>query len=288
MIGSIFHGKLGADVYRDRRQQINLPGSVGAVNGQFWTDRIFESQINSDLLITFNRDITDEINANLTIGHNVNEVFIESAFDRGQNLVDPTLFIPDNATVNTPSDEILRHRRIYGAFFDLNLSYNNYLFLNITGRNDWNSTLPEDNQSFFYPAVSASAVLSEMLDLQSNILSFAKVRASWGQVGAGTDPFLLEFTFIPQTDIFQLFGVDNAYPFNGIPGFAGTNQIPNSTLVPEITTSYEFGVELQFLKSRVVLDATYYNASTDDQNRRSKRGTCHWFFQLSCLMLEQW
>ncbi|GAA0194471.1 SusC/RagA family TonB-linked outer membrane protein [Fulvivirga kasyanovii] len=257
--------KLGADIIRDKRKQIYVPNSVGAANGQFWTDRIFESQINSDLIVTINRNLTDGLNANLILGHNVNEIYVESSFNRGQDLVDPQLFIPDNATVNTPSETVLDRRRLYGVFFDLGFSYNDYLFLNITGRNDWNSTLPKDNQSYFYPGVSASAVLTDAFDLKSNILSYAKLRAGWAQVGGYSDPFTLQFTFIPQTDIFQLFGVDNSYPFNGIPGFAGTNQIPNSELEPEITSTFEVGTELQFFNSRLILDATYYHSTTDNQ-----------------------
>ncbi|MEQ8646862.1 MAG: SusC/RagA family TonB-linked outer membrane protein [Cyclobacteriaceae bacterium] len=258
--------KVGADVYSERRMQKTSPGSNSDPLGAFWTNDLFESNINSDLFVTFNHQITNDLSATLMLGHNVFEQYVESNFNRAQQLVDPNLFIASNAIINAPDDQILDHLRLIGAFFDLNINYKGYLFLNVTGRNDWNSTLPKENQSFFYPSVSASGVLSEIFDIQSSTLSYLKLRANYAEVGNGTDPFQLDFLFSPQTSIFQLFGVDNAYPWGpGIPGFGGPTNIPPLSLIPERTSSWEIGTEMQLFKGKVLLDATYYNSTTSNQ-----------------------
>ncbi|MGK7394407.1 MAG: SusC/RagA family TonB-linked outer membrane protein [Candidatus Cyclobacteriaceae bacterium M3_2C_046] len=259
--------KVGIDLYTERRKKLSAVGSVGQASGGFWTDDIFEEQINSDFFININRNINPDLGFSLLLGHNVNEQYVQSAFNRAQELTDPLLYIPDNARINTPEFEVVNHIRIIGLFFDLGLSYKDYLYLNITGRNDWNSTLPKENNSFFYPSVSASAILSDMFVINSSILSLAKLRANVSQVGSGTDAYQLGFTYLPQTSIFQLFTVDNSYPFRGIPGFEGTDlqPPPPGTLQPEISTSWEIGTDLRFFNNRIGLDFTYYNVTTTDQ-----------------------
>ncbi len=257
--------KIGADVYSERRLQKTAVGSVSNTKGEFWRDDLFESQVNSDFIVTLNRQVNSDLNVNLILGNNVFERYLDSRFNRGQELTDPKLFIADNALINAPSDEVIDKTRIVGVFFDMGLSYKDWAFMNITGRNDWNSTLPKESNSVFYPSISGSVILSDALELNSNILSFAKVRGSFGQVGNGTDPFVLEFSYFPETEIFQLFGVDNNYPWNGIPGFSGSSTIPPSNLKPELTTSWEFGTELQFFDGKILLDATYYRSKTADQ-----------------------
>lgn len=258
--------RVGADVYLEDRQQIFAQGTVASPLGEFWKNKLFESNINSDLIVTISKNLTDDINLTSTLGHNVFERFLESDFNNGQELTDPTLFIANNATINTPSEAVLDRTRIYGLYFDVGLSYRDFLFLNVTGRNDWNSTLPEESRSFFYPGVSTSFVVTDAFpSLKNNILSFARVRGNFAQVGNGTDAFALDFVFFPETDIFQLFGVDNNYPFRGVPGFFGVGTIPPITLVPERTNSWEVGAEFQLFEGRLLVDATYYNSSTRDQ-----------------------
>ncbi|MCV9389033.1 SusC/RagA family TonB-linked outer membrane protein [Reichenbachiella ulvae] len=255
----------GADIYTERRLQRTAVGSVSKPEGEFWRDDLFESQLNSDFFITVNRNIGEDFNVNLLLGNNIFQRYLESSFNRGQGLTDPLLYIGDNALVNSVQNAVLDQTRIVGVFFDLGLSYKDWAFVNVTGRNDWNSTLPEENNSFFYPSVSASVILTDALNIDSNILSFAKLRGSWGQVGNGTDPFVLDFSYFPQTDIFQLFGVDNTYPWNGIPGYAGSGTIPPQDLKPELTTSWEIGTELQLFNGKLIVDATYYSNRTEDQ-----------------------
>jgi outer membrane receptor protein involved in Fe transport len=128
------------------------------------------------------------------------------------------------------------------------------LFLDFTARNDWSSTLPSNARSYFYPSVSASAVVTDLLSYPKDVLSYGKVRASWAQVGNDADPYQLAQTF-------RAGGSWNS----SLPEYYENLTISNSTLKPEITTGIELGVDLKFFKNRFGLDFTYYNQSTQNQ-----------------------
>jgi len=130
------------------------------------------------------------------------------------------------------------------------IAFRQYLFLTVTGRNDWSSTLPLDNNSYFYPSVSLSSVITDMFDVQSNILSFGKLRLSWAQVGNDTDPYRLNNTFNYGTLSQSV----------TVPG-----EIPNSQLKPEIASSYEVGMDVRFFENRIGLDMTYYDMTSRNQ-----------------------
>ena len=148
----------------------------------------------------------------------------------------------------------IRKSQMNSLFGSLELGWRNALFLNATARNDWSSTLPTGENSYFYPSASVSAVLTELLGFQNRVLSFAKVRASIAQVGNDTDPYQLAQTF------------RSGGSWNGsIPEFYENTIIANATLKPEITTGTEFGLDLRFLKGRIGLDMTYYKQTSRNQ-----------------------
>ena len=129
------------------------------------------------------------------------------------------------------------------------------LYLDVTGRNDWSSTLPDDNNSYFYPSVSLSAVLTDMFDVSTtSALSFAKLRLGWAQVGNDTDPFRLNDFFVFS---------DSPWGDNAIA--SPSNVLPPADLKPEQQTSYEIGADVRFFRNRLGLDATFYNSISKNQ-----------------------
>jgi hypothetical protein len=144
-------------------------------------------------------------------------------------------------------------KRINSLYGFARFAYDDKLFLDVTGRNDWSSTLPTDNNSYFYPSATLSAIASDMFTLPSWV-SFAKVRAAYAEVGNDTDPYrLLSF-------------YQNEIPFDGsTPILTESALIPNADLKPEITASYEFGLDLRFFQSRMNFDLTYYDSTTRNQ-----------------------
>lgn len=153
------------------------------------------------------------------------------------------------ADEGAPSKKMIRS--IYAS---TSIGYNDYIYLDLTGRNDWSSTLPKSNRSYFYPSVGLSFIPTELLKISENDF-YGKVRASYARVGNDTDPYnLVPYFNFTSTNIF------NGYKYASL-----SSVLPAADLKPEITTSYEFGVDLKFLKGRVNADITYYQANSKNQ-----------------------
>ena len=152
---------------------------------------------------------------------------------------------------------------MFGAFTDVSLSYGSYLFLNFVGRNEWSSTLPKDNRSYFYPGVSTSFIFSEAFNVDKSILSYGKLRASYGKTARDASVYLT-YNYFSQGSVADGFTDGITFPYNGFPGYTYPNTINNANLKPEFTTEYEVGLDLRFLKDRIGLDVSYFtNENTD-------------------------
>ena len=149
------------------------------------------------------------------------------------------------------------HTRLFSVYGDINLNYKNFANLEITGRNDKTSVLDPSNNSYFYPGVSGSLVLTDAIPgMRSDFLSFLKLRASWNKTGnADINPYLLSATF----------SQGDGFPFTGLPGYSADNTSYDRFLEPEFINSFEVGFESGFLNNRIYLDATYYNQKNTNQ-----------------------
>lgn len=272
-----FTGRAGTDVSRDFRRRVTRKGTIGAATGNFISDNLYNRNLNIDVLGTINKNIGEDITLQLIAGYNIFEQ--ESRFERwvSSDLAADELYSYANATLNAPSNQFsntpVSLQRLMGAYGDLTISYKNWLFLNITGRNDWNSTLrnpglpiEEDDISYFYPAVNLAWAFTDALGIESDILSFGKVRANYAQVGSSVGPYSLEFTYLASPDVFTQFqATNNTFPFAGQIAFEATGTLPEPFLVPQQQNSYEVGAELNFFLGRLNLDVTYYNQLTENQ-----------------------
>ena len=152
----------------------------------------------------------------------------------------------------------LYEKEIQSLYAFANLGYKNFLFLDLTARNDWSSTLPAENRSYFYPSVSASWLITGMLDelgvgYNKDFLDYGKIRASWALVGKDTEPYQLATTYGSTTDATGLITITQ-----------NTTQA-NANLKPEMANSWEVGTEWHFFKNRLGFDFTYYNTTTRNQ-----------------------
>lgn len=255
----------GTDFYNEFRRGVTRQGTIGSLTGDFYQANIYNRIINNDFLITVDQKITEDLSLKVIGGYNVYEAFYRRDLSDAQQLTVDELYNFSNAgsvvTTNTSNK-----RRIVGLYGDVGLSYKDFLFLNVTGRNDWSSTLPIDNRSYFYPSVSTSFVFTELLkDRNVDWLSYGKLRASYANVGSDTDPYQGVFTYAPISAAFAQYGYGSTFPFNGVLAFSSPATIPNLDLKPQNQASYEVGAELRFLQSRINLDVTYYNTNTSDQ-----------------------
>ncbi len=211
-------------------------------------------------------DQAGDITLNATAGFNwfQRETNSVTGFTVG-GLVVPGWYHLRNSILAAESDEFSTQYRIYGLLGNVSLGYKNALFLEYSARNDWSSTLPEENNSFFYHSVGASAVLSEFIDVSDDILSYLKLRTSFGTTGKDAGLYLLESVFEGNPTLVGLGDFAITYPLNGQAGFTVGNTIGNPDLKPELTTTFEIGADVGLWNNRVNVEYTYYNSKHSDQ-----------------------
>jgi hypothetical protein len=262
--------RLGIDNYTDRRKQIFAKSSNQRPAGQVLEDVFYRSELTGQLLLNAKKNdiFLEGLNANLLLGNEINQRKYQNVSVQGDQLTIPGFYNVNNATVFTNGTGELNYvRRLVGAFGQLSLGYNNYLFLELTGRADRSSTLPENKNVYFYPSASASFVLSDALKIQSNILSYAKVRASYAKVGNDAPPYQLENVYGPGTygnNVAQV-NLPITTGTTTLSGFAASTSISSPELSPEFTTSFEGGFNVGLFKNRVSIDFAYFKEKSTDQ-----------------------
>lgn len=249
--------RTGTDLWTDTRISVTRNERIKSFNERtqsFYEDVLRRQETNSDFLLTFNKYLTDDISVNVQAGGGHRTNYYKRNYIGVNDVTINGLYnVANNSTTNTNRSRI-EEKEVNSLYAAASFGYKNFLYVDVTGRNDWSSTLPAENNSYFYPSVSTSVVLSELLDLTDSPLTFAKVRASWAQVGNDTDPYRLTQVFTPQD------------PWNSsTPTFSENSVIANNGLKPERTTGIEFGTDLRFFNGRVGMDLSYYNQTTTDQ-----------------------
>ena len=259
-------GRVGTDFFTENRRAVTRKGTRGRLNGQFETNDMFEKELQTDLIGSFTFDLSPDLGLKAIVGHQFNQRTVRRSRVLSEGLNIDQLYTFANAQSNVPSNFTSR-REIFGAYGDISLNYKNYLFLNVTGRNDWSSTLPVENNSYFYPSTSLSFLLTEAFpDLRKNgILNYAKIRANVANVGSDEDPYQLSFTYNPLTQATDIYTFNILYPIGGASAFGATNVLPPTNLLPQRQNSWEAGGEFSFFDSRVNLDLTYYRTINYDQ-----------------------
>ncbi|MBX2840308.1 MAG: SusC/RagA family TonB-linked outer membrane protein, partial [Flammeovirgaceae bacterium] len=247
----------GTDVWTDTR--VNITRDARIKSGTARTEAFYEEvlrrqETNSDFILSYNKRFGDGYSINAQVGGANRTNYYKRNFTSVNDVTINGLYnLANNASPNTNRSAI-SEKEVNSLFGSFSFGFKDYLFVDVTARNDWSSTLPADNNSYFYPSVSVSGILTEMLNIQSDVLSFAKLRGSWAQVGNDTDPYSLAQVYA------------SSDPWNAsTPVFTQSDGIANSELKPEITTGKEAGLELQFLNGRIGLDASYYDQTSSDQ-----------------------
>ena len=242
----------GRDFFMQHYKAVSVWGSAGNAHEGAISEFNRESEkITSTMILTFDRKLTDEFTLTALVGNNIQTDFARNSFIEGERFRNPTLHSINNLQEIRTSQSTAR-RRIVGVFGDITLDYNRYLVLGVTARNDWSSTLPLENRSFFYPSYSFAFIPSEFFEGNlADVLSFAKLRASYAQVGKDAPPHRLTQTLT------QFFGINGGWrndPFAG-----------NPMLKPEITTEFEIGADFRLWQGLFNIDFTYYERKSDDQ-----------------------
>lgn len=245
--------RTGTDFYNDKRKIKVAYGTNGTPFGSYEEDVYRVNETNTEGRLQYTKKLNQDFSIDLLGGGNIGTILNEENDQIAPKLAVAGLYTLSNSRDPLVSSNYYGKLKTYSAFGSAQLGFRNYAFLNVTGRNDWSSTLPEENLSYFYPSVNGSLVLSEALDIKSDVLSFLKLRGGWSKVGKATTPYQLINTY------------NFTAPFGGNPQQSAASIDLNSSLKPETTTSGEAGFEAGFLRDRVHLDVSVYNTNSINQ-----------------------
>lgn len=248
--------RMGIDSYTTDDSKVIAAGGVYKLDwqkGMYSENSYRYKYLSTNLMTNFNKSFGD-FNFNLMLGTSTDDTRTWSNYRMAWNFEVPEFYSFDNATnENRDFSSSRTQKRLIGVFGEFRADWKNMLFLTVSGRNDWSSTLPIENRSYFYPSVSGSFVFTELLP-KVNWLSFGKIRASWARVGKDTSPYALETALWPSQSF-----------LGGLTGVSNYWQAGNAALKPEITESTEVGLEMRFFNNRLRFDYAFYTNNSYNQ-----------------------
>ncbi len=255
-------GSFGYDQYSDNRKAGVDINSAGNPQGQVFNQTVFNEDINTQLLFLTEQNLGDKIVFNGLLGYDGYKT--ESQFNStlGNGLTIPGFFVVSNTASQAVAESIGR-KQLDAFLADAKFAYDNTLFINGTFRNDWSSTLPEDDNSFQSYSFGASFVFTELW--QNDVLNYGKLRGSYGKTGNDA-PIFSTLTYYNAAAAGGDGFIDaNQFPIFSNVAFERSAQLGNPNIRPEVTTEYEIGAEFNLFNSRLKLDVAYYNKTTEDQ-----------------------
>lgn len=254
--------RLGFDTYNEQRvyNQNERPWrtEAGQTSGSTDQQRFTRTSINDDLILSLaNTPVMQDMTVSGLAGFNIVDRANDNLSGYGDDIIIPELYNLYNFLEQTVRGDLTERRRLMGLYAQATLGYKEWAFLNLTGRNDWSSTLPLEKNSYFYPSAALSVVFTEALGWQNEWLDYGKLRLSVAKVGSDAPPYRLRTTYGGAGNV--------TWPFNGTQGFLQSNSLGNPVLKPESTTEYEIGTDLRFLQGRATLELSYYDKRSYDQ-----------------------
>ena len=240
--------RVGMDTYGDRRQS-RRPAQRAFRQGLYREQDIYLQELNADVLATYTKDLSDKFSLEVNAGASTFRQIISNKIAQTNDLALPGIYSLGNAADMLAITQVDTERKLNSVYGTAELSYDDKLYFDVTARNDWSSTLPVGNQSFFYPSVGLSAVISKMTELP-DFISYLKLRTGYALTGNSTRPGV----------------INNSYNLGVTPGSVtnGTT-FTDQNLQNEKTEAIEFGIDLRLLDSRLNFDIDYYNYTTTDQ-----------------------
>lgn len=246
--------RVGADVTDTKTKRITKPGHHFYRGGRMDLNTISSGELNTDLVFTAKKDITSDLNVVVNAGGSLSKRTYQGYYQFGENFKIPTKFFLNNAAnILAPNETPLTIKKVNSAFASANFAYQDFLYVDLTSRNDWSSTLGEENRSYMYNSASVSAILNNFVDPEQKLFNLLKLRAGYAQVGNDTDPYQL----------YQTFDVPGQ-GYLGLTTLSAPSIKLNEDLKPEQVTSIEFGLEGSMLNNRLNFDISIYDKETTD------------------------
>ena len=245
--------RTGNDYYTDRRKIRVAYGTNGTPFGSYEEDAYTFNENNTEARLDFSKPLNEDFNLDVLLGGNIRTSTLENNDQKANRLAVSGLYTLSNSRDPLISSNFYNKQKVYSVFSSAQIGFRRYAYLNLTARNDWSSTLPAANRSYFYPSVNGSFIFTEAFDIASDVLTYAKLRGGWSKVGKDATPYQLMNTY------------DFKAPFNGNPQQSLNAIELNPDLKPETTKSTEAGIELGFFDNRVRLDFGLYNTNSINQ-----------------------
>ena len=225
-------------------------------------------EIDQNFMLTYDQQILEDWHVNAQLGFNGNERTYKSLDASVTNLTIPMWYNLSNSAEIPSTSQSEWKRRYLAVFGSAEFAWRNMVYLTLQGRNDWSSTLPVNNRSYFYPGVSLSFLFSELLKPeQRDILTFGKFRVAWGRTGNDAGVYMTNSVFAQAAAATSGFGNGSSFPFTkvGVNAYSLGNTLGSQDLSPEMTTEFELGLNMAFFQNRFSFDAAYYDRNTDKQ-----------------------
>mgnify|MGYP000773147294 FL=1 len=247
----------------------NNDGYVTEVAGNYTEKRIERMQLNHDFMLSYNHNFGEDLSLGVIAGFNANERKYSELSGSVNSIDVPGFYNLTNSRQPAVSEQYKSTRRLVGLYMNADLGFRDYLYLTLTARNDWSSTLPQKNNSYFYPGATLSFLLTDFLEkkgVNTGIVDFAKMRVAYGMTGNDADLYYVYDRFVAASSSNPGYpNVDDlTFPLNGVNSYSVSNRLGNSNLKPELTSEFEVGLEANFFKNRVGIDFSYYNRYTKD------------------------
>ena len=242
-------GRIGQDYSNDRTTTVTPTGTAYLPRGGMTEISGKSSEMNADFLLSAQKKLNSNFGIDVGVGGNLRRWKSEIQTSGGDQFNVPFLYALQNLNNKTNVRFDQPRLEIQSFYYTAELSYKGMLYLNTTGREDWFSTLPEENNHLFYPSVSASFIVSEVLKM--NWLNYAKIRGAWANTSGGAEPYATKLYY-------SIDGSVNGYPI----GVNTNSNVPNSLLEPYRMRETEFGIETKMFNSMIGLNITYFNRNT--------------------------
>ncbi|HLP52897.1 MAG TPA: SusC/RagA family TonB-linked outer membrane protein [Chitinophagales bacterium] len=271
-----FTGRFGSDNYTDSRFQkwrkityTNWDTEKTLV-GKYSEDIYRVGQYNADLIVQGMHTFKEKYMISVLVGGNMNVNNTKNTYAQTAGLAVDDLYTFENSQDRPTLNNIVYRKNLASIYYDVNFGYKNFLFLGTSGRNDWTSTLAKGKNNYFYAGANVSLVLSELIKADPMALSYWKIRASFAQVGKDAEPYSLRNVFVTGTigDGYNESEIHSPWVSadgSNVTGYTVSGTLRNENLKPEISTTFEAGTEISFLKDRLGIDFTYYWKRTKDQ-----------------------
>lgn len=261
--GLSLNAVVGVDMYKHFEEDyFNLGAYGGDQDGQYTQINKDFSSYNSDIMLNYNKKLGD-FNIDLMAGHNLSGFTSRQTMIDGSNLMIPGFYDIANARSQIPSVYTAR-KKSYSVYGSAMIGWKNMLYYTFTGRNDWSSTLPKENNSFFYPSNSLAFVFSELLG-DDSFIDFGKLRVSYAQVG--NDAPIYSVSSANQIAVASSNeGIGSlSFPYQGVGSFLPSPSANNPILKNEMSYEFEVGLEMTFFKHRLGFETSYYDKVSKDQ-----------------------